>query len=116
LKRGSDSLLESKVKNDKFGKPRTIQNRAQSLDLTMSLSRISESSSGPIPDSPTDSTGDDGSPTSMTAPSFPSVYGQPMSQRSSLNAGAQPSIRRGGRVLDEEAVEEVSRVISNLGL
>ncbi|EIN13575.1 cytoplasmic protein [Punctularia strigosozonata HHB-11173 SS5] len=119
LKRGSDSLLESKIKSDKFGKPRTIQNRAQSLDLTttMSLSRITESSSIQPPDSPTTSNGDDnGSPTSMTAPSFPSVYGQPMSQRSSLNSGAQQSIRRGGRVLDDEAVEEVSRVISNLGL
>ncbi|KAF8898349.1 cytoplasmic protein [Infundibulicybe gibba] len=116
IKRGSDSLLEAKLK-EQISKPRSLQNRAQSLDLTFSLSRITESSSNlPAPDSPTNSTGDTGgnsSPTSATAPSFPSVYGPPMSARSAVigNSG-----QRLGHVLDEEAVEEVSRVISNLGL
>jgi hypothetical protein len=83
IKRGSDSLLEAKLKNQ-LTKPRSLTNRAQSLDLTYSLSRITESGSGMIPpDSPTTSTagGDTGgnsSPISGTAPSFPSVYGPPM--------------------------------------
>ncbi|KAJ7293343.1 cytoplasmic protein [Mycena rebaudengoi] len=78
IKRGSDSLLEAKLK-EQISKPRSLQNRAQSLDLTYSLSRITESSSRfPPPESPTTSTGETGgnsSPTSATAPSFPSVYG-----------------------------------------
>lgn len=41
IKRGSDSLLDSKMK-DQLTKPRSLTNRAQSLDLTFSLSRISE--------------------------------------------------------------------------
>lgn len=115
LKRGSDSLLEAKLK-EQISKPRSLQNRAQSLDLTFSLSRITESSRHPGPESPTTSTGDTGgnsSPTSATAPSFPSVYGPPMSARSAVIG---TSAQRSGRVLDDEAVEEVSRVISNLGL
>ncbi|TFY75107.1 hypothetical protein EWM64_g8904, partial [Hericium alpestre] len=79
-KRGSDSLLEAKIK-EQISKPRSLQNRAQSLDLTFSLQRISEAASRmPPPDSPTNSMGDTGpssSPTSATAPSFPSVYGPP---------------------------------------
>ncbi|EKM83401.1 hypothetical protein AGABI1DRAFT_65960 [Agaricus bisporus var. burnettii JB137-S8] len=83
VKRGSDPLLEAKFK-DQFNKPRSLTNRAQSLDLTYSLSKITESSSGMIPpDSPTTSTaggdtGENSSPISGTAPSFPSVYGPPM--------------------------------------
>jgi hypothetical protein len=116
LKRGSDSLLEAKLK-EQISKPRSLQNRAQSLDLTFSLSRITESSSRlPAPESPTTSTGDTGgnsSPTSATAPSFPSVYGPPMSARSAVIG---TSAQRSGRVLNDADVEEVSRVISNLGL
>lgn len=116
LKRGSDSLLEAKMK-EQISKPRTLQNRAQSLDLTSSLSRITESSSRlPPPESPTTSTGDTGgnsSPTSVTAPSFPSVYGPPMSGRSAV---VGTPAQRSGRVIDDEAINEVSRVISNLGL
>ncbi|KAK7463826.1 hypothetical protein VKT23_005763 [Stygiomarasmius scandens] len=109
LKRGSDSLLEAKLK-EQITKPRSLGNRAQSLDLTYSLSRITESSGLP-PDSPTDSTGDTGtggnsSPTSVTAPSFPSVYGS----RSAV-IGSQRTLD-----LDEEANDEVVRVMHNLGL
>jgi hypothetical protein len=101
FKRGSDSLLEAKVREHiSNAKPRSLQNRAQSLDLTYSLSKITEGGQ-PAPESPTTSTGD--SPSSATAPSFPSVYDRPGSSKSS-------------RVLNEEAIEEVSRVISNLGL
>lgn len=114
LKRGSDSLLESKIK-EQISKPRSLQNRAQSLDLTYSLSRITEGSSRlPPPESPTTSagggTGGNSSPTSVTAPSFPSVYGP----RSSAVTGS--SAQRSARVMDEEVVDEVSRVMSNLGL
>ncbi|KIK97654.1 hypothetical protein PAXRUDRAFT_824705 [Paxillus rubicundulus Ve08.2h10] len=114
LKRGSDSLLASKIK-EQISKPRSLQNRAQSLDLTYSLSRITEGSSRlPPPESPTTSTGGgtggNSSPTSPTAPSFPSVYGP----RSSAVIGS--SAQRSARVMDEEAVDEVSRVMSNLGL
>jgi hypothetical protein len=114
LKRGSDSLLESKIK-EQISKPRSLQNRAQSLDLTYSLSRITEGSSRlQPPESPTTSTGGgtggNSSPTSATAPSFPSVYGP----RSSAVTGS--SAQRSARVMDEEVVDEVSRVMSNLGL
>ena len=112
-KRGSDSLLEAKLK-EHISKPRSFQNRAQSLDLTMSLSRIAESTSRLMPpESPTTSTGDAGdnsSPNSATAPSFPSVYAPPKS------ALIGTSAQRSARVLDAATVEEVSRVISNLGL
>ncbi|TCD70046.1 hypothetical protein EIP91_005027 [Steccherinum ochraceum] len=115
MKRGSDSLLESKIK-DSLAKPRSLTNRAQSLDLTYSLSRITEGASRSglsRPDSPENSIGDTGgsSPTSVTTPSFPSVY-SPLSSRSSV-IGAKA---RGGVIMDDEGVDEVSRVISNLGL
>ncbi|KAI0307582.1 cytoplasmic protein [Multifurca ochricompacta] len=114
--RGSDPLSEAKFK-DQVGKPRSLTNRAQSLDLTLSLSRIAEGSSRyPPPDSPTNSVGDTGpssSPTSATAPSFPNVYA---SGRPPIGPGTPQSMRRGGHLLDNEAVDEVSRVISNLGL
>ncbi|KAJ3508062.1 hypothetical protein NLJ89_g5961 [Agrocybe chaxingu] len=124
IKRGSDSLLEAKLK-DQINKPRSLNNRAQSLDLTYSLSRISEAGSGYVipPDSPTTSTGDTGgnsSPNSATAPSFPTVYGPPLSARSSgifgQSAATQMPSRPAGAAHDDEAVDEVSRVISNLGL
>lgn len=112
LKRGSDSLLEAKLK-EQISKPRSLNNRAQSLDLTYSLSRITESPSYlPPPESPTNSTGDtggDSSPTSASAPSFPSVYG---SRGTVVGSSAQ----RTGHILDDETIQEVSRVISNLGL
>lgn len=111
LKRGSDSLLESKIK-EQISKPRSLQNRAQSLDLTYSLSRLTEPSAHlPPPESPTTSTGGTGgnsSPTSAIAPSFPSVYGP----RSVIGSSAQ----RNARVRDEDVADEVSRVMSNLGL
>ncbi|KAG0697160.1 cytoplasmic protein [Suillus ampliporus] len=114
LKRGSDSLLESKIK-EQISKPRSLQNRAQSLDLTYSLSRITEASNRlPQPESPTTSTGggtgENSSPTSATAPSFPSVYGP----RSSAVIGS--SSQRAALRSDADVVDEVSRVMSNLGL
>ena len=116
LKRGSDSLLEAKLK-DHLSKPRSLTNRAQSLDLTMSLSRITETTRLSRPESPETSLTETGgsSPTSITAPSFPSVYASPVSSRSGAPS-AHGSIGRSGRVLDDDSVEEVSRVISNLGL
>lgn len=117
LKRGSDSLLEAKLK-EQYSKPRSLTNRAQSLDLTMSLTRISEASSRlSRPESPETSLLETGgsSPTSATAPSFPSVYASPIGSRSQP-ASAHNTIGRSGLVADDEAVEEVSRVISNLGL
>ncbi|KAF7310711.1 KH domain protein [Mycena chlorophos] len=109
VKRGSDSLLESKIQDELNGKPRSIQNRAQSLDLTYSLSRITETSRLP-PDSPTTSAGETGgnsSPTSVTAPSFPSVYGTSISRSAVIGTAMQRP---------ELDVDEVSRVISTLGL
>ncbi|KAJ7357125.1 cytoplasmic protein [Mycena albidolilacea] len=110
VKRGSDSLLEAKLK-EQISKPRSLQNRAQSLDLTYSLSRITESSSRlPPPESPTTSTGETGgnsSPVSVTAPSFPSVYGTSISRSAVIGAANQRP---------ELDAEEVSRVIANLGL
>jgi len=122
IKRGSDSLLEAKLKEQVTKLPRSLNNRAQSLDLTFSLSRITESGSTyPPPESPTSGTGDNSSPNSATAPSFPSVYGPPLSTRSSGVFGA--SMQRPGHTTsttarddDDDAVDEVSRVISNLGL
>lgn len=111
LKRGSDSLIEAKLK-EQITKPRSLTNRAQSLDLTYSLSKIAESSSGlPPPDSPTNSTGDgNSSPSSATAPSFPSVYAPPMP------SVVESSVYNSGAILEDEATEDVTRVISNLGL
>jgi hypothetical protein len=113
---GIDPLMEPKFK-DQAGKPRSLTNRAQSLDLTLSLSRIAEGSSRyPPPESPTNSVGDTGpssSPTSATAPSFPNVYA---SGRPPIGPGTPLSMRRGSHLLDDDAVDEVSRVISNLGL
>ena len=129
IKRGSDSLLESKLK-DQLSKPRSLTNRAQSLDLTFSLSRISEAPRSGLsrPESPETSLGGTGtggtsSPSSATAPLFPSVYGPPAGSRgqvvggsgSALGPGAH-SMGRSGLGLEEDPVDEVSRVISNLGL
>ncbi|KAK1229376.1 hypothetical protein PQX77_007553 [Marasmius sp. AFHP31] len=114
IKRGSDSLLEAKLK-EQISKPRSLTNRAQSLDLTYSLSRITESSSGlAIPDSPTNSefvgeNGGNSSPTSATAPSFPSVYG-------TRPAVIGTSAQRSARTFDDDATDEVVRVMHNLGL
>lgn len=116
FKRGSDSLLEAKLK-EHIGKPRSLTNRAQSLDLTKSFARLTGESSLLPPESPTTSTGDTGensSPTSITAPSFPSVYDPTMSSRTTvIGSSAQ---RTGSRIPDEEDIDGVSRVISNLGL
>lgn len=115
MKRGSDSLLEAKLKEQLNKPPRSLNNRAQSLDLTYSLSRITENSSlSAQPDSPTTSTGDTGgnsSPSSITAPSFPSVYGPP-----SRPSGAPTAARSGLVPNDDDEVEDVTRVISGLGL
>ena len=119
-KRGSDSLLEAKLK-EKLSKPRTLQNRAQSLDLTYSLSRITEAHP---PDSPTTSITEDlfpSEPPSATQPSFPSVYDRPPMQAKApmmpgMRAGSMHNASRAAMVMDDESVEEVNRVISNLGL
>ncbi|KAF8523068.1 cytoplasmic protein [Hysterangium stoloniferum] len=114
VKRGSDSLLEAKIK-EQISKPRSLTNRAQSLDLTFSFSRISDQTSRlPPPPSPTGSTTDTGatsSPTSGSAPSFPSVYGPP----SSLNPviGAH---RHSQPPAEISSTDEVTRVINNLRL
>ncbi|KAL5518585.1 hypothetical protein ACEPAH_268 [Sanghuangporus vaninii] len=119
IKRGSDSLLQEKIK-EKLNKPRSVQSRAQSLDLTFQLSRITEAGSGQ-PESPNSSIPDDdvSRPTSATLPNFPSVYAPP----GSANAGMGMPLRantlqasRAARILDDESVEEVNRVMSNLGL
>ncbi|KAI0359181.1 cytoplasmic protein [Trametes cingulata] len=129
IKRGSDSLLESKLK-DQLTKPRSLTNRAQSLDLTFSLSRISEAPRSGLsrPESPETSLGGTGtggtsSPSSATAPLFPSVYGPPAGARGTVVGGQGPALGAGGHPmgrsglgLEEDPVDEVSRVISNLGL
>lgn len=101
-------------------KPRSLQNRAQSLDLTFSLARITEAASFIPPDSPTTSIPDDETsvPTSATAPSFPSVYGPPGSHAGAVpyRSGQTYNASRAARLYDDEGVEEVNRVISNLGL
>lgn len=112
-KRGSDSLLESKIK-DHFSKPRSLSNRAQSLDLTFSLSKITEASRYPPPDSPTTSIGEIGTtstPPSATAPSFPSVYGPPKANRSPVM-----SSRNHRPQFPDDGVDDVTRVMSDLGL
>ncbi|KAI0034911.1 cytoplasmic protein [Vararia minispora EC-137] len=111
-KRGSDSFLEARL-GQLSTKPRSLTNRAQSLDLTYSLSRITEGASRypQPPDSPTNSVGErSSSPASATAPSFPSVYGP--SSASRMPIGGHRASRS---TLDDETAE-VSRVISNLGL
>lgn len=114
IKRGSDSLLEAKLKEQITKQPRSLNNRAQSLDLTYSLSRITESGSHyAVPESPTTSTGGTGGNSSPTSVTFPSVYGPPLSTRSSGIFGA--SQQTSGQEHDD-AIDEVSRVISNLGL
>lgn len=127
LKRGSDSLLEAKLK-DQLSKPRSLTNRAQSLDLTFSLSRISEAPRGSglsrpeSPDTSVTGTGTNGtsSPTSATAPLFPSVYGPPVGSRGVVggpsSSGLGHARARSSLGIDEDPVDDVSRVISNLGL
>lgn len=102
MKRGSDSLLESKLK-ERITKPRSLQNRyvvkcmrfagaglltlihrAQSLDLTSLTSVARQASSIHTINetirsgSPTDYSTTPSSPTSATIPSFPSVNGPAM--------------------------------------
>lgn len=105
-------MLESKIR-EHLNAPRTLTNRAQSLDLSYSLSKIAEGHA-PRPDSPATSAAGDttggNSPTSATPPLFPSVYGH----RSHVIGSA--GHLSGNNLLDEEAAAEVSRVMSNLGL
>ncbi|KAF8585543.1 hypothetical protein K439DRAFT_1646564 [Ramaria rubella] len=111
-KRGSDSLLDAKIK-EQITKPRSLTNRAQSLDLTFSLSRISEQSARLPPPSPTASTTDTGatsSPTSGSAPSFPSVYGPPTPLNPVIGAHRQ------SQQAEAAVDEEVARVINSLRL
>ena len=118
LKRGSDSLLEAKLK-DHLSQPRSLNNRAQSLDLTMSLSRINESSRLSRADSPENSITETGgsSPTSINVPLYPSVYASPSPVNNRSGAASNHgSIGRSSLPHDEEAIEEVTRVISTLGL
>ena len=113
LKRGSDSLLEAKLK-EQIGKPRSLTNRAQSLDLTKSFSRLTGDSSSSMlpPESPTTSIGDTGGNSSPTSVSFPSVYDPTMSSRTAV-VGSSAQL---GGAADVGDIDEVSRVISNLGL
>lgn len=90
-KRGSDSTLESKMRENLLAassSARSLTTRAQSLDLTSlsfpsrsTSSSINNSNTVPIsetPDrqsSPTDSITNPSPPTSAMIPSFPSVYG-----------------------------------------
>ncbi|KAG8898869.1 hypothetical protein FRB99_007092 [Tulasnella sp. 403] len=80
IKRGSDSRLQDKIKDQ--SRQRSLTNRAQSLDLT-SLSRSDRLTAVRVP-SPVDST-NPSSPTSASAVtlSFPSVNGPPMSNHTS---------------------------------
>lgn len=114
-KRGSDSRLQEKIK-EKLNKPRSMQARAQSLDLTLSLSRIAEGASSIPPDSPTASLNDDfePAPPSATAPSFPSVYTPVSTGAPHMRSGYMYNTGRDARILDDQSAEEVNRVISNL--
>jgi hypothetical protein len=114
MKRGSDSLLDAKLR-EQLTHARSMSDRARSLDLTASLSRITESSSsGFLPESPTDAdfhTTTD-SPNTNTTLSFPSVYGPPASGRSS-GGGTPQSMRRQGRSLEDDSLNST---FQNLGL
>ena len=102
LKRGSDSTLETKLKNSKS----LLSNRAVSLDLGQyNLHHFKDMGSLPPP-SPTESTESNSSPTSGTAPSFPSVYSPPANQT---------SFRTGSRN-QNDGTEEVTRVMGNTRL
>ena len=113
---------------DQLTKPRSLTNRAQSLDLTFSLSRINEAPRGSglsrpeSPDTSVTGTGTNGtsSPTSATAPLFPSVYGPPGGSRGAVAGGSGSGLgharARSSLGIDEDPVDDVSRVISNLGL
>lgn len=113
LKRGSDSLLEAKLK-EQIKKPLSLTNRAQSLDLTKSFSRFTGDSSSSFapPESPTTSTGDTGGNSSPTSVSFPCVYDPTMSSGTAV-IGSSSQL---GNAADVGDIDEVSRVISNLGL
>jgi hypothetical protein len=88
MKRGSDSLLDAKMR-DQLTHSRSMSDRARSLDLTASLSRITESSSAFLDESPTEEVPETDTPVML---SFPSVYGPPASgsSRSSVHS-ARPS-------------------------
>ena len=110
---------------DQLTKPRSLTNRAQSLDLTYSLTRINEvprSSGLSRPDSPETATGTgtgtggSSSPISATVPLFPSVYGPPPGSRGAVVGNTEHSMNRGTLGMDQESMDEVTRVISNLGL
>ena len=115
--------MEAKLK-DQLTKPRSLTNRAQSLDLTYSLTRINEvprSSGLSRPDSPETATGTgtgtgSSSPISATVPLFPSVYGPPSGSRGAVVGNPEHSMNRGALGMDQESMDEVTRVISNLGL
>lgn len=100
LKRGSDSTLETKLKNSKS----LLSNRAVSLDLGQyNLHHFQEA--GLPPPSPTGSNEGDGdaSPTSATAPSFPSVYSPPANQTTF-------------RTSSRDGTEEMTRAMNNTRL
>jgi hypothetical protein len=122
VKRGSDSLLESKLK-ERITKPRSLQNRyvcacktfvrtrrvltpmqrAQSLDLTSLTSVARQASSIHTINetirsvSPTDYSTTPSSPTSATIPSFPSVNGPALGNGglSTLGNGSTPTLVNG---------------------
>jgi hypothetical protein len=114
IKRGSDGLLDAKLR-DQLTHARSMSDRARSLDLTASLSRITEATSGGFPESesPADDDFPHGADSPAMMPSFPSVYGPPASGRSSGGAPGTPQSRRSVRTLDEEAV---TSALQNLGV
>jgi hypothetical protein len=123
IKRGSDGLLDAKL--HALTHARSMSDRARSLDLTASLSRITEASgTGFMPDSPTEADYQAGSvhdSPGMGAPalSFPSVYGPPPTagthgRAGSSGGGSTPaSLRRATHTIDEEGV---TSALQNLGL
>ena len=97
--------------------------------MTFSLTRINEAPRGSglsrpeSPDTSVTGTGTNGtsSPNSATVPLFPSVYGPPGAGRGAvagafIGNGAGHSQGRPGMGYEEDPVDDVSRVISNLGL
>ncbi|KAH9996569.1 hypothetical protein BJV77DRAFT_1059385 [Russula vinacea] len=109
--RASDSLSSEAKLKDQVGKPRSLTNRAQSLDLTLSLSRIAEGSSRyPPPDSPTNSVGDTGpssSPTSATAPSFPNSLEKFLPNKKKAGRRRGPHSAHNPRYLVQNEVKEL---------
>lgn len=96
-----------------------MQARAQSLDLTLSLSRIAEGASHIPPESPTASLNEDfePAPPSATAPSFPSVYNPPVISAGAMRTGYMyNAASRDAHIYDDEGAEGVNQILSKLSL